>query len=110
MTSKDRFYTFVIVNGLLLIGGVVLFGVLLSRDLPSPGLSPEAHRALIEEMTSVDKLRGMAIRDDVYIRSLENLLSTLRTILLLSSIVIGTIALVNLVLIAWRKQKNEPSP
>jgi hypothetical protein len=61
---------------------------------------------LIGKITSVDKLRGMALRDDMYIRSLEGWVSTIRFILLWSSGVIGAFALTNLVLIPWRRQKN----
>jgi hypothetical protein len=108
MLSKKRLYDLVILNGLLLFGGVVLFYVILSRNLQPPALSSEAHRALIEQMTSIDKLREMAIKDDIYIRSLENLVSTQRSILLFSGGAAGIFALLNLVWILWRKEGSEP--
>ena len=104
MTNQDRHYLFVIINGLLVLGGVVIIGVILSRDLPPPGLNPERHHALIQEMTDVNKLKDMVLRDNVYTRSLENFVSTSRFILLFSSVVGGAIGLINLLLIPWRKQ------
>ena len=104
MTAKDRRYLVAITNGLLLLGGVVIIGVILSRDLPPSGLNPERHHALIQEMTDVNKLRGMVIRENVYTRSLENFVSTLRFLLLFSSVVGAAFGLINLVLIPWRKQ------
>ncbi len=104
MTNQDRHYLFAIINGLLLLGGVMIIGVILSRDLPPPGLNPERHYALIQEMTDVNKLQNMVIRDNVYIRSLENFVFTSRFILLFSSVVGVAFGLINLVLIPWRKQ------
>ena len=104
MTNQDRHYLFAIINGLLLLGGVMIIGVILSRDLSLPGLNPERHHALIQEMTDVNKLRGMVIRENVYTRSLENFVSTLRFLLLFSSVVGAAFGLINLVLIPWRKQ------
>ncbi len=104
MTAKDRRYLVAIINGLLLLGGVVIIGVILSHDLPPPGLGPEDHYALIQKMTDVNKLKNMVIRDNVYIRSLENFVFTSRFILLFSSVVGAAFGLINLVLIPWRKQ------
>ena len=104
MTIKDRHYLFAVLNGLLFSGGVVVFGVIFSRNLQPPGLGPEKHHALIQEMTDVVKLRAMIIRDNVYLHSLENFVFTSRFILLFSSAVGGAIGLLNLLLIPWRKQ------
>ncbi len=103
MTSKDRHYLFAIINVLLVLGGLLVFGVILSRDLPPPGLNPERHQALIQEMTDVNKLKDMVLRDNVYTRSLENFVSTSRFILLFSSVVGAAFGLINLVLISWRR-------
>ncbi|MCZ6718858.1 MAG: hypothetical protein O6944_06890 [Gammaproteobacteria bacterium] len=102
MTSKDRHYLFAIINVLLVFGGLLVFGVILSRDLPPPGLGPEDHYALIQKMTDINKLKDMMIRDNVYIRSLESFVSTSRFILLFSSVVGAAFGLINLVLMPWR--------
>lgn len=78
MTIKDRHYLFAVLNGLLFLGGAVVFGVIFSRNLQPPALGPEEYHALIQEMTDVVKLREMAIRDNVYLRSLENSVFTSR--------------------------------
>jgi len=104
MTTQDRHYLFAVINGLLLLGGVVIFAVIISRDTPPPAFGPEAHHKLIQEMTEVHKLKDMVIRDNGYIRSLENLVLTSRFILLFSSVVGAAFGLINLVLIPWRKQ------
>ncbi len=104
MTNQDRHYLFAIINGLLVLGGLLVFGVILSRDLPPPGLGPEDHYALIQKMTDVNKLKDMVLRDNAYIRSLENFIFTSRFILLFSSVVGVACGLINLVLIPWRKQ------
>jgi len=104
MTSKDRHYLFAIINVLLVLGGLLIFGVILSRDLPPPGLGPEDHYALIQKMTDINKLKDMVLRDNAYIRSLENFSFTSRFILLFSSVVGAAFGLINLVLIPWRKQ------
>ena len=109
MLSKNRLYAFVILNGLLLLVAVLLFGVLFTRDLPPPVLSLEGRRELIDKIASIDKLRGMAKRDDMYIRALDNWISTMRLILLGSGVLVGAFAITNLVLILWRSQKKEPS-
>ncbi len=109
MLSKNRLYAFVILNGLLLLVAVLLFGVLFTRDIPPPVLSPEGRRELIDKITSIDKLRGMAKRDDMYIRTLDNWISTMRLILLGSGALVGAFAITNLVLILWRSQKKGPS-
>lgn len=104
MTSKDRHYLFAIINVLLVLGGLLVFGLIISPDPPPPGLGPEDHYALIQKMTDVNKLKDMIIRDNVYIRSLENFVYTSRFILLFSSVVGAAFGLINLVLIPWRKQ------
>ena len=109
MLSKNCLYAFTILNGLLLIGAVLLFVVVLDREVPSSVLSPEDRRELIEKITSVDKLRGLAIRDDEYIRALADWISTMRLILLGSGALVGAFAITNLVLILWRSQKKEAS-
>ena len=109
MLSKNRLYAFTVLNGPLLPVAVMLFGVLYARDLPPSALSPEDRRELIEKITSIDKLRGMAKRDDMYIRALADWISTMRIILLGSGALIGAFAITNLVLILLRSQKNEPS-
>ena len=100
MTAKDRHYLFAIINGLLVLGGVVIFAVILSREIPPPGLGPEAHQKLIHDMTDVNKLKDMVIRDNGYLRSLENFVFTSRFILLFSSVVGATFGLINLALIS----------
>jgi hypothetical protein len=50
-------------------------------------------------MTEVHKLKDMVIRDNGYIRSLENLVLTSRFILLFSSVVGAVFGLINLVLV-----------
>jgi hypothetical protein len=102
MTSKDRHYLFALINVLLVFGGLLVFGVILSRDLPPPGLGHEDHYALIQKMTDINKLKDMMIRDNVYIRSLESFVSTSRFILLFSSVVGAAFGLINLVLMPWR--------
>ncbi len=109
MLSKKRLYAFTILNGLLLIGAVLLFVVVLDREVTSSVLSPEDRRELIEKITSADKLRGLAIRDDEYIRALADWISTMRLILLGSGALVGAFVITNLVLILWRSQKKEPS-
>lgn len=104
MTIKDRHYLFAIINVLLVLGGLLVFGLIISPDPPPPGLGPEDHYALIQKMTDVNKLKDMIIRDNVYIRSLENFVYTSRFILLFSSVVGAAFGLINLVLIPWRKQ------
>ena len=99
MTSKDRHYLFAIINVLLVLGGLLVFGVILSRDLPPPGLGPEDHYDLIQKMTDINKLRGLVLRDNTYIRSLENFVFTSRFILLFSSAVGAAFGLINLILI-----------
>ena len=99
MTTKDRHYLFAIINGLLVLGGVVIFGLIISREIPPPALGPEAHHKLIQEMTEIHKLKDMVIRDNDYTRSLENLVFTSRFILLFSSVVGAAFGLINLVLI-----------
>ena len=47
MLSKNCLYAFTILNGLLLIGAVLLFVVVLDREVPSSVLSPEDRRELI---------------------------------------------------------------
>ncbi len=64
---------------------------------------------MIDKITSIDKLRGMARRDDMYIRALDNWISTIRLILLGSGALVEAFAITNLVLILWRSQKKEPS-
>ncbi len=59
---------------------------------------------------SIDKLRGMARRDDMYIRALDNWISTIRLILLGSGALVEAFAITNLVLILWRSQKKESLP
>ncbi|MCZ6622012.1 MAG: hypothetical protein O7C72_08965, partial [Deltaproteobacteria bacterium] len=97
-----------ILNGLLLLVAVLLFVVVLDREVPSSALSSEDRRELIEKITSADKLRGLAIRDDEYIRALESWVSTIRLILLGSGALVGAFAITNLVLILWSSQKKEP--
>ncbi|MCH7914315.1 MAG: hypothetical protein IH856_14960 [Deltaproteobacteria bacterium] len=97
-----------ILNGLLLLVAVLLFVVVLDREVPSSALSSEDRRELIEKITSADKLRGLAIRDDEYIRALESWVSTIRLILLGSGALVGAFAITNMVLILWRSQKKEP--
>ncbi len=109
MLGKERLDTLVILNGLLLLVAGRLFVVVLDREVPSSVFSPEDRRELIEKITSIDKLRGMAKRDDEYIRALADWISTMRLILLGSGALIGAFAITNLVLILWRSQKNEPS-
>jgi len=104
MTTKDRHYLFAIINGLLVLGGVVIFGVIISREIPPPALGPEAHHKLIQEMTEIHKLKDMVIRDNGYTRSLENLVFTSRFILLFSSVVGAAFGLINLVLISKKGQ------
>jgi len=104
MTSKDRHYLFAIINVFLVLGGFLVFGLIISRDPSPPGLGPGDHYALIQKMTDVNKLKDMVIRDNVYIRSLENFVFTSRFILLFSSVVGAAFGLINLVLIPWRKQ------
>ena len=87
MLSRNRLSAFVILSSLL---------------------SHEDRRKLLEEITSADKLRGLAIRDDEYIRSLESWISTIRLILLESGALVGALAITNLVLILWSRQKKEP--
>jgi len=101
MLSKNRLYPFTILNGLMLIGAVLLFVVVLDREVPSSVLSPEDRRELIEKITSADKLRGLAIRDDEYIRALADWISTMRLILLGSGGLVGAFAVTNLVMILW---------
>ncbi|MCH7570051.1 MAG: hypothetical protein IH919_05700 [Deltaproteobacteria bacterium] len=108
MLGKERLDTLVILNGLLLLVAVLLFVVVLDREVPSSALSPEDRRELIEKITSADKLRGLAIRDDEYIRALESWVSTIRLILLGSGALVGAFAITNMVLILWRSQKKEP--
>ncbi len=103
MTSKDRHYLFVIINSLLLLGGITIFIVILSRDIPPPALGPEAHHKLVQDMTDVNKLKDMVTRDNVYIRSLENFVFTSRFILLFSSVVGAAFGLINLVLISRKE-------
>ena len=79
MLGKERLDTLVILNGLLLLVAVLLFVVVLDREVPSSALSSEDRRELIEKITSADKLRGLAIRDDEYIRALESWVSQLET-------------------------------
>ena len=107
MLSKNRLYAFTILNGLMLLVAVLLFVVVLDGEVPSSVLSPEGRRELIEKITSADKLRGLAIRDDEYIRALESWVSTIRLILLGSGALVGAFAITNLVLILWRSQKKE---
>ncbi len=109
MLGKERLDTLVILNGLLLLVAVLLFVVVLDREVPSSALSSEDRRELIEKITSADKLRGLAIRDDEYIRALESWVSTIRLILLGSGALVGAFAITNLVLILWSSQKKEPS-
>ena len=101
MLSKNRLYPFTILNGLMLIGAVLLFVVVLDREVPSSVLSPEDRRELIEKITSADKLRGLAIRDDEYICALADWISTMRLILLGSGGLVGAFAVTNLVMILW---------
>lgn len=108
MLGKERLDTLMILNGLLLLVAVLLFVVVLDREVPSSALSSEDRRELIEKITSADKLRGLAIRDDEYIRALESWVSTIRLILLGSGALVGAFAITNLVLILWRSQKKEP--
>ncbi len=108
MLSKNRLYAFTILNGLLLLVAVLLFVAVLDPEVPSSVLSPEDRRELIEKITSAEKLRGLAIRDDEYIRSLESWISTIRLILLESGALVGALAITNLVLILWSRQKKEP--
>ncbi len=108
MLGKERLDTLVILNGLLLLVAVLLFVVVLDREVPSSALSSEDRRELIEKITSADKLRGLAIRDDEYIRALESWVSTIRLILLGSGALVGAFAITNMVLILWRSQKKEP--
>ena len=108
MLGKERLDTLMILNGLLLLVAVLLFVVVLDREVPSSALSSEARRDLIETITSADKLRGLAIRDDEYIRALESWVSTIRLILLGSGALVGAFAITNMVLILWRSQKKEP--
>ncbi len=108
MLGKERLDTLVILNGLLLLVAVLLFVVVLDREVPSSALSSEDRRELIEKITSADKLRGLAIRDDEYIRALESWVSTIRLILLGSGALVGAFAITNLVLILWSSQKKEP--
>ena len=96
MTAKDRHYLFAVINALLVLGGVVIFGVIVSRDLPPPGLGPEDHYDLIQKMTDINKLRGLVLRDNTYIRSLENFVFTSRFILLFSSVLGAAFGLINL--------------
>ncbi len=108
MLGKERLDTLMILNGLLLLVAVLLFVVVLDREVPSSALSSEDRRELIEKITSADKLRGLAIRDDEYIRALESWVSTIRLILLGSGALVGAFAITNMVLILWRSQKKEP--
>ena len=108
MLGKERPDTLMILNGLLLLVAVLLFVVVLDREVPSSALSSEDRRELIEKITSADKLRGLAIRDDEYIRALESWVSTIRLILLGSGALVGAFAITNMVLILWRSQKKEP--
>ncbi len=102
MTTKDRNYLFVIMNVLLLIAGITIFVVIISRSIPKPAFNTQDHQELIQKMTDVRKLKDLLILDNVYIRSLEDFVSTSRFILLFSSIVGGAFGLINLVLIPWR--------
>ncbi len=102
MTSKDRHYLFAIINVLLVLGGLLVFGLIISHDPPPPGLGPEDHYALIQKMTDVNKLKDLMIRDNVYIRSLENFVFTSRFILLFCSVVGAAFGLINLVLISTK--------
>ena len=108
MLGKERLDTLMILNGLLLLVAVLLFVVVLDREVPSSALSSEDRRELIEKINSADKLRGLAIRDDEYIRALESWVSTIRLILLGSGALVGAFAITNMVLILWRSQKKEP--
>ena len=108
MLSKNRLYAFTILNGLLLLIAVMLFIEVLDPEVPSSVFSPEERRELIEKITSADKLRGLAIRDDEYIRALESWISTMRLILVGSGALVGAFAITNLVLILWKSQRKEP--
>ncbi len=96
MLGKERLDTLMILNGLLLLVAVLLFVVVLDREVPSSALSSEDRRELIEKITSADKLRGLAIRDDEYIRALESWVSTIRLILLGSGALVGAFAITNM--------------
>ncbi len=109
MLSKNRLYAFTVLNSLLLLVAVLLFVVVLDGEVPSSVLSPEGRRELIERITSIDKLRGMAKRDDMYIRALADWISTMRLILLGSGALVGAFAITNLVLILWNSQSKKPS-
>lgn len=109
MLSKNRLYAFTILNGLLLLVAVMLFVEVLDPEVPSSVFSPEDRRELDEKITSADKLRSLAIRDDEYIRALADWISTMRLILLWSGALVGAFAITNLALNLWSSQSKEPS-
>ncbi len=109
MLSKNRLYAFTILNGLLLLVAVMLFVEVLDPEVPSSVFSPEDRRELIEKITSAEKLRSLAIRDDEYIRALVDWISTMRLILLWSGALVGAFAITNLALNLWSSQSKEPS-
>jgi len=52
---------------------------LASRDFPHSQRSPEGWRQHVEQISSVEELRQMSVRDDAYIRSLEKVIAGFRT-------------------------------
>ena len=108
MLSKLHINLRAVFNGLLLLGAFINLGLLFSRNLLEPSLSPAGYRALIEEMVSIEKLKRMLIKDDAYSRSLEDFVSTLHSILLSIYGVVAIFALIHLVLIYCRKRGSRP--
>jgi len=86
------------------VNGTVYIRCNVSREIPPPALGPEAHHKLIQEMTDVNELKDMVIRDNVFIRSLQNPVPSSRFILLFSIVVGAAFGLINLLLIPRRKQ------
>ena len=79
------------------------------HSVPKQTRTPEEYRSRIEQITNIEKMQAIAVRDDEYIRTLENLATLLRQGLLLGSVVLSLFALTNLLLIPWKVQKHESS-
>jgi hypothetical protein len=107
--NKTKRGIIAIINFVALFGAIVTAGMLLMHRVPKQSRTPEEYRSRIEQITSIEKMQAIAIDDDEYIRTLENLAMLLRRGLLLGSVVLSLFAVTNLLLIPWKAHKHESS-
>ncbi len=77
--SKLLRFVLIAANIIVLLWSVGWCVVLATREFPHSKRSPEGWRQQVEQVSNVEELRQMSVKDDGYIRSLETVIVDFRT-------------------------------